>query len=125
MVPPVEPIKLGKPAAVVEKRAVSTPAPVPEAAAAAAVPEKEAEPTPTQAAEALEKVTEEVALVEEAAVQEEAVVPMAAAPIPDREIVKAYTGQKISLDLQEVDIRNVLRLLADITSKNIRNNKPI
>lgn len=119
MVPPVEPIKLGKPAAVVEKRAVSTPAPVPEAAAAAAVPEKEAEPTPTQAAEALEKVTEEVALVEEAAVQEEAVVPMAAAPIPDREIVKAYTGQKISLDLQEVDIRNVLRLLADITSKNI------
>ena len=67
----------------------------------------------------MEKVTEEVALVEEAAVQEEAVVPEAAAPIPAREIAKAYTGQKISLDLQEVDIRNVLRLLADITSKNI------
>lgn len=121
MVPPVEPIKLGKPAAVVEERGpeIPAPAPVPEAAAAAAVPEKEAEPTPTQAAEAMEKVTEEVALVEEAAVQEEAVVPEAAAPIPGREIVKAYTGQKISLDLQEVDIRNVLRLLADITQKNI------
>jgi type IV pilus assembly protein PilQ len=121
MVPPVEPIKLGKPAAVVEERGpeIPAPAPVPEAAAAAAVPEKEAEPTPTQAAEAMEKVTEEVALLEEAAVQEEAVVPEAAAPIPGREIVKAYTGQKISLDLQEVDIRNVLRLLADITQKNI------
>jgi type IV pilus assembly protein PilQ len=116
MVPPVEPIKLGKPAAVVEERAVATPVPVPEAAA---VPEKEAELTPTQAAEAMEKVTEEVALVEEAAVQEEAVVPKAAAPIFGHEIAKAYTGQKISLDLQEVDIRNVLRLLADITGKNV------
>ena len=112
MVPPVEPIKLGKPAAVVEERGPEIPAPAP-------VPEKEAEPTPTQAAEAMEKVTEEVALVEEAAVQEEAVVPMAAALIPGHEIVRAYTGQKISLDLQEVDIRNVLRLLADITQKNI------
>ncbi|MGD8372157.1 MAG: type IV pilus secretin PilQ, partial [Syntrophobacterales bacterium] len=34
-------------------------------------------------------------------------------------VAKRYTGQKISLDLQEVDIRNVLRLLADVTGKNI------
>lgn len=34
-------------------------------------------------------------------------------------LVKQYTGKPISLDLLEADVRNVLRLLSDITGKNI------
>ena len=108
MEPPTEPIKLGKPTTVVEERMEVAPIPVmPEVAEVPA--EEEAEPAFAEAA-----------LVEEAAVQEEAVVPPEAeAPPPVSGIPQRYVGQKISLDLQEVDIRNVLRLLADVTGKNI------
>jgi type IV pilus assembly protein PilQ len=34
-------------------------------------------------------------------------------------LVKVYTGKPISLDLQEADIKNVLRLLADVSGANI------
>ena len=118
MEPPTEPIKLGRPTTVVEERMEAAPIPVvPEVAEVRA--EGEAGPTPAEAVASMEKATEEAALVEEAAVQEEAVVPEVEAPPPVSEIPQRYAGQKISLDLQEVDIRNVLRLLADVTGKNI------
>jgi len=107
MEPPTEPIKLGKPTTVVEERMEVADIPV--------VPEV----AEVQAAEEAEPASAEAALVEEAAVQEEAVLPEAEAPPPVSGIPPRYTGQKISLDLQEVDIRNVLRLLADVTGKNI------
>ncbi len=108
---PTEPIKLGKPTTVVEERMEVTDIPV--------VSEVAEVPAEEEAVAPMEKVTEEAALVEEAAVQEEAVVPEAEAPPPVSAIPGRYSGQKISLDLQEVDIRNVLRLLADVTGKNI------
>jgi type IV pilus assembly protein PilQ len=61
----------------------------------------------------------EPAAAEEMAVEERVPVIEAAGPMLSPDAPKAYTGQKISLDLQEVDIRNVLRLLADVTGKNI------
>ena len=109
MVPPVEPIKLGKPAAVVEERGPEIPAPAPEEVAPPPAPEPMAGPAPPTVVE----VEEEMAVTEKVPVIE------AAGPMPSPDMPKAYTGQKISLDLQEVDIRNVLRLLADVTGKNL------
>jgi len=109
MVPPVEPIKLGRPAAVVEERGPDIPAPAPEEVAPPAAPEPMAGPTPPTVVE----VEEEMAVTEKVPVIE------AAGPMPSPDMPKAFTGQKISLDLQEVDIRNVLRLLADVTGKNL------
>jgi type IV pilus assembly protein PilQ len=109
MVPPVEPIKLGRPAAVVEERGPDIPAPAPEEVAPPAAPEPMAGPAPPTVVE----VEEEMAATEKVPVIE------AAGPMPSPGMPKAFTGQKISLDLQEVDIRNVLRLLADVTGKNL------
>jgi type IV pilus assembly protein PilQ len=109
MVPPVEPIKLGRPAAVVEERGPEIPAPAPEEVAPPAAPEPMAGPTPPTVVE----VEEEMAVAEKVPVIE------AAGPMPSPDMPRAFTGQKISLDLQEVDIRNVLRLLADVTGKNL------
>lgn len=110
--PPPEPIKLGKPATVVEERIPEVPTPAPEEVQPPPAPEAMAEP-------ALPEAVEEVAAAEEEAapVKEAAVAPPEAVPPPT--VKKRYSGQKISLDLQEVDIRNVLRLLADVTGKNI------
>jgi type IV pilus assembly protein PilQ len=60
-----------------------------------------------------------VEVEEEMVVAEKVPVIEAAGPMPSPDMPKAFTGQKISLDLQEVDIRNVLRLLADVTGKNL------
>jgi len=119
--PPTEPIKLSKPTTVVEERApvAPTPAevqppPAPEEMAAAAPPE------PGE-----EMALEEVAAADEQALAEgpppERVVGLAPAEAMPTPLVvgERFLGQKISLDLQEVDIRNVLRLLADVTGKNI------
>ena len=117
MMPPPEPIELGKPATVVDERAPVIP--TPEEVLPPPAPEEMAAPAPP----------EEEALPEVAAAEEEALV--AAPVLPEVEEAEAppealprpvpgvYTGQSISLDLQEVDIRNVLRLLADVTGKNI------
>jgi type IV pilus assembly protein PilQ len=109
MVPPVEPIKLGKPAAVVEERGPEIPAPAPEEVAPPPASEPMAGPAPPTVVE----VEEEMVVAEKVPVIE------AAGPMPSPDMPKAFTGQKISLDLQEVDIRNVLRLLADVTGKNL------
>ena len=109
MVPPVEPIKLGRPAAVVEERGPEIPAPAPEEVAPPPAPEPMAGPAPPTVVE----VEEEMAVAEKVPVIE------AAGPMPSPDMPRAFTGQKISLDLQEVDIRNVLRLLADVTGKNL------
>jgi type IV pilus assembly protein PilQ len=117
MVPPVEPIKLGKPAAVVEERGPEMPAPAPEEVAPPPASEPMAGPTPPTVVEVGEKM--EPAAAEEMAVAEKVPVIEAAGPMPSPDMPKAYTGPKISLDLQEVDIRNVLRLLADVTGNNL------
>ncbi|MFA9434008.1 MAG: AMIN domain-containing protein, partial [Deltaproteobacteria bacterium] len=109
MVPPVEPIKLGRPAAVVEERGPEIPAPAPEEVAPPPAPEPMAGPAPPTVVE----VEEEMAVTEKVPVIE------AAGPMPSADMPRAFTGPKISLDLQEVDIRNVLRLLADVTGKNL------
>jgi type IV pilus assembly protein PilQ len=114
--PPSAPIKLEKPATVLDERAPAIPTPVPEVAEAPAAPGAVAAPPPPPTPEAME----EAALEEKAAVDEEAVVPEEIEEAIAEELVaQRYKGQKISLDLQEVDIRNVLRLLADVTGKNI------
>jgi type IV pilus assembly protein PilQ len=119
--PPPEPIKLSKPAKVEEARAPAAPGeaemqppPPPEEMAAAA-------PPPPAEEEALEEVqaAEEQALETSPPAQQLAETPPAKAGVPPPAPVQRYLGQKISLDLQEVDIRNVLRLLADVTGKNI------
>ncbi|HWP22659.1 MAG TPA: type IV pilus secretin PilQ [Candidatus Binatia bacterium] len=45
----------------------------------------------------------------------------APAATPDREVTgeKQYTGQKISLEFKDADIKNVFRLLAEVSGKNI------
>jgi type IV pilus assembly protein PilQ len=116
MVPPVEPIKLGRPAAVVEERGPEIAAPAPDEVAPPP-PEPMAGPAPPTVVEVGEEM--EPAAAEEMAVAEKVPVIEAAGPVPSPDMPKVYTGQKISLDLQEVDIRNVLRLLADVTGKNI------
>lgn len=117
-VPPVEPIKLGKPAAVVEERGPEMVSPEVTEGAPPPAPEPMAGPTPPTAVE-VEEEMEPVAAAEEMAAAETVTVVEAAGPLVSAETTKVYTGQKISLDLQEVDIRNVLRLLADVTGKNI------
>ncbi len=52
----------------------------------------------------------------ELAVTGEALVPSAKAVMPGAD--KVYTGQKISLDFQDADIRNVFRILHEISGKN-------
>jgi type IV pilus assembly protein PilQ len=116
-VPPVEPIKLGRPAAVVEERGPEIPAPAPTEAAPPPAPEPMTGPAPPTAVEVGEGM--EPAAAEEMAVTEKVPVIEAAGPMVSPDGQRRYTGQKISLDLQEVDIRNVLRLLADVTGKNI------
>ena len=121
--PPPEPIKLSKPAKVEEKRTPAAPGeaemqppPPPPEEMAAAPP-----PVPAEK-EALEEVqaTEEQALETTPPPQQLAeAAPAKAAVPPPPAVGERYLGQKISLDLQEVDIRNVLRLLADVTGKNI------
>jgi type IV pilus assembly protein PilQ len=121
--PPPEPIELGKPTTVVEERA---PVMVEgEEVQPPAAPEEMAEAVPPEPV-ADEVVEEEKALaLQEVEAVEEGAEAVGAPVLPAREIPppaampEKYTGQKISLDLQEVDIRNVLRLLADVTGKNI------
>lgn len=115
--PPVEPIKLGRPAAVVEERGPEIPAPAVTEGAPPPAPEAMAGPAPPTVVEVEEGM--EPAAAEEMAVPERVPVIEAAGPMVSTEGPRVYTGQKISLDLQEVDIRNVLRLLADVTGKNI------
>jgi type IV pilus assembly protein PilQ len=128
--PPPEPIKLGKPATVSEQRAPA----VPSAAEVQPPPPAEVQPPPPAPAElaagAPAAAQEETALEEVQTAEEQA---LAAGALPPEQVAPAatiavppplapeakYLGQKISLDLQEVDIRNVLRLLADVTGKNI------
>jgi type IV pilus assembly protein PilQ len=43
----------------------------------------------------------------------------AQAPAEDRSTEKTYTGQKISLDFKDADIKNVFRLLAEVSGFNI------
>jgi type IV pilus assembly protein PilQ len=52
---------------------------------------------------------------------EEEMLPAAdeSAPLEDDEEDKVYTGQKISLDFKDADIRNILRLISDISGLNI------
>ena len=120
-VPPPKPIELGKPVTLTEGRtppaveAVVEPPP-----AAAPVPEKEAVAAAPEGAE-------EVEAVEEPAPVKPPQAAVKAAPTPRRAerpanvsaAPGAYIGEPISLDLQDVDIRNVLRLLADVTGKNL------
>ena len=115
--PPVEPIKLGRPAAVVEERGPEIPAPAPAEVAPPPAPEPVAGPAPPTVVEVGEAM--EPAAAEEMAVTEKVPVIEAAGPMASQDMPRVYTGQKISLDLQEVDIRNVLRLLADVTGKNV------
>jgi len=121
-VPPPKPIELGKPVTLTEGRtppAVETIAEPP--AAPASAPAKEVVAAPQEGAaeaEAMEEAPPPVKPVKPA---------MKAAPTPGRaekpltvsSVHTGYTGEPISLDLQDVDIRNVLRLLADVTGKNL------
>jgi len=111
MLPPPEPIELGKPVTVAEARAPGVPTHAVEAVEPEAAPE---EVVPAAPPEPLAE--DEAAVAEKTGVVRKVEV-VGAAPPP--EPVQKFTGQRISLDLQEVDIRNVLRLLADVTGKNI------
>ncbi len=115
--PPPEPIELEKPATVVEARAPVPPTPVVEEAEQTTAPEEVASAAPPEPVEAITVVKAEGAAPEKVEVIEKVEIPAQAAPPPETQ--QRFTGQKISLDLQEVDIRNVLRLLADVTGKNI------
>ncbi|MBW1980433.1 MAG: type IV pilus secretin PilQ [Deltaproteobacteria bacterium] len=103
-VPPPAPIKLGKPVTVVEAR---TPA---AAAPAAETPKKAAAPSAVAAGRMEIQKTAPPA----------APAAQGSPPVVQvRSLDKKYTGEKISLDLQDVDVANVLRLLADVTGKNM------
>ena len=122
--PPPEPIKLSKPATVEEERGPAAPVPAEVQPPPPPAPEELAGGAPAAAEEetALEEVqtTGEQAMGVEAPVPEQAAAPAPAGAAPSPLAAgEKYLGQKISLDLQEVDIRNVLRLLADVTGKNI------
>jgi type IV pilus assembly protein PilQ len=110
--PPEKPIQLAKPATMTQ------PAGTEPLAAEEQVSLTEVEGLEAEAPEAVaaSDVTEPAEAVETAS---EAAEPVPAAGLRDLGEEKAYTGQKISLDLQDVDIRNVLRLLADVTGKNM------
>jgi type IV pilus assembly protein PilQ len=123
--PPPEPIKLSKPATVAEERGPAAPVPAELQPPPPPAPEELAGGPPAAAEE--ETALEEVQAADEQAlaavppppaVMEAEEGPTEAAP-PPAVVGERYQGQKISLDLQEVDIRNVLRLLADVTGKNI------
>jgi len=114
MMPPTEPIELGKPTTVVDERAPL--APIPAEVQPPPAPEEMAAAAPPEPVE--EVALEEVAAVEAPPEEEAELAPIKAMPAPPA-VGGRYLGQKISLDLQEVDIRNVLRLLADVTAKNI------
>jgi type IV pilus assembly protein PilQ len=121
MMPPTEPIQLTKPTTVLDERAPLAPIPAevqpppaPEEMAAAAPPE----PVEEVALEELAAKDEQALAVEPPPEEEGELAPIKAMPPPPA-VGGRYLGQKISLDLQEVDIRNVLRLLADVTGKNI------
>jgi type IV pilus assembly protein PilQ len=130
-VPPTKPIEPGKPVTLSEGRtppAVETvaapavaPPPGKEGGAEAPVAGKEVAAVPEEAGEAAEAAGETPPVTP-------AKPPVKAAPPPAiREekrvavpsVRTGYTGEPISLDLQDVDIRNVLRLLADVTGKNL------
>jgi type IV pilus assembly protein PilQ len=113
--PPSEPIELGKPATVAEARSPEAETSVPMAVEPPAAAEEAVAPAAPKPAEAMAAVAEEAAPAE--AEKTAAAEAMEAALPPEQ--LERYSGQKISLDLQEVDIRNVLRLLADVTGKNI------
>ena len=146
-VPPPKPIQLGKPLTLTEGRTpvavetVAEPAVAPpgtEAGAEAPVPGKEAAPT-VAGSGAGPSPSKEIAAVPEEAGEGAEVVGETAPVTPVKPPVKTtppptvraekpitgssarmgYTGEPISLDLQDVDIRNVLRLLADVTGKNL------
>jgi type IV pilus assembly protein PilQ len=109
-VPPPHPIELGKPVTVAEARTPAAPLPVPEATTVTT-------PPPQQAAQA-PAATEQAKQTAKPAVEEAVPVVVTESPLAVEE-QKVYTGERISLDLQDVDVRNVLRLLADVTSKNL------
>ncbi len=124
--PPTEPIKLSKPTTVAEERGPAAPVPAevqpppaPEEMAAAAPAAAPPPPEEEMALEETEAADEQaLAAVPPPAAREAEGGPTKTAP-PPMVVGERYLGQKISLDLQEVDIRNVLRLLADVTGKNI------
>jgi type IV pilus assembly protein PilQ len=120
-VPPPKPIELGKPVTLTEGR---TPA------AVEAVAEPPAAPAPEKEAVAAPQEGVEQAAATEAPVPPpvEPAKPAVTAALTSRRAEKlitvssalgGYIGEPISLDLQDVDIRNVLRLLADVTGKNL------
>jgi len=85
-------------------------------------------PTVAEKEEKVEEVTtEQIAVKEERAeevlkeaeevIEEPQIVISAQGEEPEEE--KVYTGQKISLDFKDADIRNILRLIADISGLNI------
>jgi len=116
MMPPTEPIKLGKPTTVVDERAPL--APIPAEVEPPPAPEEMAAAPPPEPVEELTPVEERAMAVEAPPEEEAPLGPIKEMPAPPSAGGR-YLGQKISLDLQEVDIRNVLRLLADVTAKNI------
>jgi type IV pilus assembly protein PilQ len=113
--PPSEPIELGKPATVAEARSPEAETSVPMAVEPPAAAEEAVAPAAPKPAEAMAAVAEEAAPAE---AEKAAAAEAKEAALPPEQLER-YSGQKISLDLQEVDIRNVLRLLADVTGKNI------
>jgi type IV pilus assembly protein PilQ len=116
VLPPAEPIALAAPVAVAEARAPEAAAPTPGVVAEAVEIEEPA------AAVAAEAETPEVAVAAELEETMEPAFEEVTPTIAEAPIVapaQRYSGQKISLDLQDVDVRNVLRLLADVTGKNM------
>ena len=122
-VPPPKPIELGKPVTLTEGR-------TPSAAETVAEPPTAPVPAPAPGTEVVAASQEEAGEAE-AVGEAPPVKPLKpavkAAPTPGRaekpltvsSVHTGYTGEPISLDLQDVDIRNVLRLLADVTGKNL------
>lgn len=98
--------------------AAESPAPAPEADATSTDQETAAEPV-------LLETTEELPAPETAAesmIQEAAatsMTPETAATLPASETVAEFTTEVISLDVQEADIHDVLRLIADVVGVNI------
>jgi len=116
-VPPPKPIELGKPVTLSEGRTPPAVEPVAEPPAAP-TPEKEVVAASQEGAEEAEAV-EEPAPVKPAqpAVKAAATPRRAEKPVTVAAAHGGYSGEPISLDLQDVDIRNVLRLLADVTGR--------
>ena len=118
-VPPPKPIELGKPLTLTEGRTPAAVEPVAEPPAALA-PEKEVVAALLEGAEEAEAVEEPAPVKPAKPVVQAAPTPRRAEkPVTVSSVQAGYTGEPISLDLQDVDIRNVLRLLADVTGKNL------